>query len=160
MMSRKEVNEDLITIKNNFGETLFGDITYPEAVKEKNPAILLVHGFGVERNEDGLFDDLAFELSSNGYIVFRFDSSGCGESEGDYSKTSLSKLKNELGLIIKYIKSRKDVNKNKLGILAQSFGTVATIAFKPNVEAIVLMSSIAHPYEILKNIFSKNFNPE
>lgn len=158
MMDRKEIKEDLITIKNEYGETLFGDVTYPVYIKKENPAVLLVHGFGVDRNESGLFDDLALELSSQGYLVFKFDFSGCGESEGDFSKTSLTKLKNELCLIIEHIKSRKDVD--KLGILAQSFGTAVTIAFKPNVEAIVLMGSIAHPYKILKGIFSKNFNPE
>ena len=159
-MDRKEIKEDSITIKNNFGETLSGDVTYLTTMKEKNAAVLLVHGFGVDRNESGLFDDLALELSSNGYMVFRFDFSGCGESEGDYSETSLTKLKDDLGQIVEYIKSRKDVNKNKLGILAQSFGTAVVIALKPKVEAIVLMGSIAHPYEIFTDLFSEDFNPE
>lgn len=160
MMDRKEIKEDLITIKNDSGEALFGDVTYPTVMKEKNPAVLLVHGFGVDRNESGLFDDLALELSSHGYMVFKFDFSGCGESEGDYSETSLTKLKKEIGLIIQYIKTRKDVNENKLGILAQSFGTAVTIAFKPEVKAIVLMGSLAHPYESMKDLFSEDFNPE
>ena len=160
MKDRKEIKEDLITIKNDYGETLFGDVTFPAIMKEKNPAVLLVHGFGVDRNENGLFDDLALKLSSHGHMVFRFDFSGCGESEGDYSKTSLTKLKNELGLIVEYINSRIDVDKNKIGILAQSFGTAVTIVLKPKVEAIVLMGSIAHPHKILKNLFLEDFNPK
>ena len=82
---RLEIKEELVGINNNEGEYLHGDITFPEKPQEKNPAVLLVHGFGVERTEDGMFSDLAFKLSSAGYLVFKFDFSGCGDSEGDYS---------------------------------------------------------------------------
>ena len=35
--------------------------------------------------------------------MYRFDFSGCGESEGDYSKTSLSKLKSDLSKIVDFV---------------------------------------------------------
>ncbi len=157
-MDRREIKEEEVTIKNEQREILIGDITYPERMKEKNPTVLLVHGFGVDRHESFLFDDLTYELSSHGYLVYKFDFSGCGESEGDFSKTSLTKLKNELGLIIKHLKSKKEVG--KIGILAQSFGTSVTIALKPEVDAFVLMGSIASPYKILKDLFTEDFNPD
>ncbi len=154
-----EIKEELVQIRNKEGEYLFGDITFPENAQEKNPAVLLVHGFGVERNESGLFSDVASKLSNIGYLVFKFDFSGCGDSDGDYSETSLSKLKSDLETILDEIKRSYKVDKNRIGIVAQSFGTSVAVALKPDVKAMVLMGSIAHPYEILKGAFKENFDP-
>jgi len=159
MKQRMEIKEELVYVRNKDGEYLFGDITFPENTQEKNPAVLLVHGFGVERDESGLFSDIASKLSDVGYLVFKFDFSGCGESEGDYMETSLSKLKSDLEVILDFVKRYSQVDKNRVGILAQSFGTSVAVALKPNVKAMVLMGSIAHPYEIMKELFKEDFNP-
>lgn len=154
-----KTKEGLVRLRNKEGEYLRGDITFPENPQEKNPAILLVHGFGVERNESGLFSDIASELSNIGYLVFKFDFSGCGDSEGDYIETSLSKLKSDLETMLDFVKKHPLVDKDKIGILAQSFGTSVTVALKPNVKAMVLMGSIAHPYKMAKSLFKGDFNP-
>ena len=156
----KEIKEDQISIANEFGEWLFGDVTYPNKGDKNNPAIILVPGFGVDRHESGMFDDLSLKLSSQGYFVFKIDFSGCGDSEGDYSETSLTKQKGDLKKILKFVKTYKGVDRNRIGILAQSFGTAVTLALKPNVDAIVLMGSIAHPYELMKKLFTEDFNPD
>lgn len=156
---RIEVKEELVQVKNREGEYLIGDITFPERTRDECPAVLLVHGFGVERTEGGMFTELALKLSSAGYLVFKFDFSGCGDSEGDYSNTSLTKLKNDIKVMLDFVNKHPKVDKNRIGILAQSFGTAATVALKPDVNAMVLMSSIAHPYELMKNLFKEDFNP-
>lgn len=156
---RMEIKEELVEVKNKEGEYLLGDVTFPEKSQEKYPAVLLVHGFGVERTEDGLFSDLALELSGIGYLVFKFGFSGCGDSEGDYIETSLSKLKSDLEVMLDFVKKHPQVDKNRVGILAQSFGTSVAVALKPDVKAMVLMGSIAHPYEVAKRLFKEDFNP-
>ncbi len=156
---RLEIKEELVGLNNKKGEYLHGDITFPERSQEKNPAVLLVHGFGVERTEGGMFTDIALKLSSAGFLVFKFDFSGCGDSEGDYSETSLSKLVSDLGIMLDFVRKHPKVDKNKIGILAQSFGTSVTVALEPNVNAIILMGSIAHPHELMKELFKEDFNP-
>ena len=93
------------------------------------------------------------------FLVFRFDFSGCGESEGDYSETSLSKLKSDLSKIFEFVKSQSKVNSSRIGILGQSFGTAVTITLEPKVKCLVMMSSVAHPKETLIKLFGDGYNP-
>ncbi|HLD57540.1 MAG TPA: prolyl oligopeptidase family serine peptidase, partial [archaeon] len=70
------------------------------------------------------------------------------ERQGDYSQTSLSKQKSDLSKIVDFVKSQTNVDKSRIGIFAQSFGTPVIVALTPKVKAIVLMGSVAHPKEI------------
>lgn len=139
------MKETKVSILNEYNEKLVGIETAPSIEKEKYPTVLLVHGFGVTKEEGGMFDELAKNLAESGFLVYRFDFSGRGESEGDYSKTSLSKQKSDLSKILEFVKSQEKVDIANIGILAQSFGTPVTVALMPKVKTIILMGSIAHP---------------
>lgn len=139
------MQETKISVINENNEKLAGLETVPSVEKEKYPTVLLVHGFGVTKHEGGMFDEFSAHLASAGFLVYRFDFSGRGESEGDYSETSISKQKSELSRILEFVKSQEKVDTSRIGILAQSFGTPITVALAPNIQAIVLMGSIAHP---------------
>jgi len=141
--------ETKLSILNEYNEKLVGIETIPSVDKEKYPTVLLVHGFGVTKEEGGMFDELAEKLVEEKFLVYRFDFSGRGESEGDYSKTSLSKQKSDLSKILEFVKSQPKVDHSKIGILAQSFGTPITVALSPKVKAIILMGSISNPFEAL-----------
>jgi len=151
--------ETKISILNEFGENLIGLETVPIIKKDKYPTVVLVHGFGVTKEESGMFDDLAKSLSKKGILVYRFDFSGCGESEGDYSETSLSKLKSDLSKILDFIQSQSKVDKSKIGILSQSFGTATTITLAPKVKCLIMMGSVSHPRETLAKLFGNGYNP-
>ncbi|MDA2936229.1 alpha/beta hydrolase [Patescibacteria group bacterium AH-259-L05] len=143
------MKETKVSIFNEYNEKLVGIETVPSIEKETYPTILLVHGFGVRKEEGSMFDELAEELSEAEFLVYRFDFSGRGESEGDYRKTSLSKQKSDLSKILDFVKSQSKVDTSKIGILAQSFGTSVTVSQTPQVKALILMGSIAHPNEVL-----------
>ena len=145
------MRESKVSVLNGEGEKLVGIKSLPEEKRDKYPTVLLVHGFNDTKEEGGMFDKLAGHLTEGGFLVYRFDFSGCGESEGDYSKTSLSK-------ILKWVKSQKKVG--SIGILAQSFGTTATVALEPEVKALVLMGSISHPKEIISRLFGDGYQPD
>ena len=151
----KEMN---VSILNENNEKLVGIETAPSIKKEKYPTVILAHGFGVTKEESGMFDNIAQNLSKAGILVFRFDFSGCGESEGDYSETSLSKLKSDLSEILKFVKSQSKVDTSRIGILGQSFGTSTTITLEPNVKCLIMMGSIAHPKETLIKLFGEGYN--
>jgi len=137
--------ETKVSTINKYGEKLVGIETIPATNKEKYPAVILVHGFGVTKEEGGMFDELAEQLVKAGILVYRFDFSGRGESEGDYSETSISKQKSDLSSILEWLKKQPNIDVNKIGILAQSFGTPVTVALKPQIQALILMGSIADP---------------
>lgn len=153
------MKETKVSILNEFNEKLVGVETASSIEKEKYPTVILVHGFGVTKEESGMFDDLAKNLSAAGFLVYRFDFSGCGESEGDYSETSLSKLKSDLSKILEFIKSQPKVDTSKIGILGQSFGTATTITLEPKVKCLIMMGSTSHPKETLIKLFSDGYNP-
>lgn len=142
------MNEIVVSFVSSHGEKLVGRKTLPLSEGKKFPAVLLVHGFGVDKDEFGMFVDEAAELAKNGFVVFRFDFSGNGESEGDYSKTSISHLKTDLLDMLSWVKEQPDVEGEHVGIHAQSFGTPVTVAAMPSVQALVLMGSISHPQEV------------
>jgi hypothetical protein len=152
--------EKKVTILNEFGEKLIGLETIPAIEKEKYPTVILVHGFGVDKSESQMFDDLASNLSENGFLVYRFDFSGCGESDGDYSETSLSKLRLDLSKILEFVRKQSNVDVAKIGIHAQSFGTATTVALGPNIQCLVMTGSICHPKEIMTRLCGDGYHPE
>jgi fermentation-respiration switch protein FrsA (DUF1100 family) len=145
------MKETKVSILNGDNEKLIGIETTPSIEKGKYPTVLLVHGFGVTKEEGGMFDELAKNLADAGFLVYRFDFSGRGESDGDYSETSISKQKSDLAKILNFIKTQKIVDAERVGILAQSFGTPVTVALTPNVKTIILMGSVANPNTVSGN---------
>lgn len=143
------MHEEKIFILNSAGEKLIGIETLPNNANGKLAAVLLVHGFGVDKHEEGLFDGLAPRLAKTGFAVYRFDFSGSGESEGNYTNVTLTKLKLDLAKILEFTQGRPNVDKNRIGILAQSFGTSVVAALAPKVKAIVFTGSISTPKEIM-----------
>jgi len=156
------MKENKVEITNKFQERLKGLEDMPETVLDKCPTVILAHGFGGDKREVGMFDDVAKSLTENNFLVYRFDFSGSGESEGDYSKTSLTKLAGDLRSIIDFIKGRSKVDADKLALVGMSFGTSVAIALDaPEIKSYVLLGSVANPYEVLKNLFQEyTFNPE
>ncbi len=154
------MEETKVSILNENNEKLVGIETTPSIEKEKYPTVILAHGFGFTKEESGMFDNIAENLSEAGILVFRFDFSGCGESEGDYSETSLSKLKSDLSKIFEFVKLQPKVDSSKIGILGQSFGTATVITLEPDVKCLVMMGSVAHPKESLIKLFGDGYNPD
>ncbi len=155
------MKEIKVSTINGFNEKLVGIETIPSVKKSKYPTAILVHGFGSNKEEtNGGFNEFAKNLSAEGFLVYRFDFSGCGESDGDYSETSLSKLKSDLSKILEFVQSQSKVDNSRIGILGQSFGTATAITLEPKVKCIVLMSSIVNSKEILAELFGKGYNPD
>ena len=151
--------ERKVRIKNKLGETLVGLEDRPNETEEKYPTVILVHGFGATKEESGMFNEIANNLTNNGFLVYRFDFSGRGESEGDYSNTSLSKMRDDLEAILDFVKSQPLVETSRIGILAQSFGTPTTITLHPNIKSLALMGSFGHVKEVMSRLFGAGYNP-
>ncbi|MBW2999587.1 alpha/beta fold hydrolase [Candidatus Woesearchaeota archaeon] len=154
------MQEKKVSVLNDSNEKLVGLETKPSVEKEKYPAVILVHGFGATKEESGMFDELAEKLSEAGFLVYRFDFSGRGESEGDYSEISLSKLKSDLSKILDFVRTQEIVDNSRIGILGQSLGTPTIVTLEPKVKCLVMTSSTSNPKEILKELFGEGYNPD
>lgn len=154
------MSETRIEIQNKQNEKLIGIETKPDKKQVKYPTVILVHGFGVNKSESGMFDELAKHLAEDGIVSYRFDFSGLGESQGDYLETSLTKLKEDLDSVLNFVKSKPYLDQNKIGIHAQSLGTSTTIALHPEIKTIILTGAVAHPKDRLITSFGNGYNPE
>ncbi len=153
------MQEKKVFVLNKQGEKLAGIEALPNTNNGKFPAVILVHGIGVNKDEYGMFVNLQKKLTDQDIAVYRFDFSGCGESEGDILDTTLTKLRGDLEKILEFVREQKNVDRKQIGILAQSFGTSCTVALKPGVKCIVLMGSVAQPEKSLAKYFGENYNP-
>ncbi len=142
--------EEKLYFKNGEGLILCGVLTKPK--KEISKCIVLCHGIGADKDEAGVFTQLAKRLSKVGFNVFRFDFRGHGESEGNSIDMTVSGEKNDLEVAIKFM---QNLEYSKFGILGASFGGGAVSFFTSEhtniVKALVLMyalvdyQSILHP---------------
>ncbi len=139
------------------GITLAGTLTYPREGKDF-PVAILVTGSGAQnRNEELLghkpFLVLSDYLTRNGIAVLRYDDRGVGESGGKYATANLDNFTSDAASAISYVKTRKEINPKKFGIIGHSEG--GTIAFmlasekKHNLGFIVSMAGMAIPGDSL-----------
>lgn len=146
-------------IANSSGENLVCvevlPLEFEKTQRLSYPVAILCHGFAYFKEEDGFFTELAKRLSQSGYAVYYFDFSGCGESEGDYAQTSLTKLCSDLKSVLSFIKMRSYVDLGRLNLIGQSFGTNVLIASQlRSIHKMVLCGSFADPARVLSNLMS------
>lgn len=119
--------EEHVSYENpRVGITLSGTLTLPVS-KSPSPAVLLIASAGpCDRDEAGLghkpFLVLSDHLTRQGIAVLRFDKRGCGKSTGNYNKATSQDFANDVLAGIEYLKSRKDVNANQIGLIGHSEG--------------------------------------
>ena len=120
----------------------------------KWPTVLLVPGFHSDLHEWGYFDQISRGLVKVGFQVFRFSFSGSGKSGGKVYDITLSRQINELNDVLNWVRSEKEVDKQRLGLLAQSFGVATTIAALPLlVKSVVFTSGAYNPRRSLEDLF-------
>ena len=102
------------TNKNNIkiGGTLF------LPVGKVKKAIVLVHGSGGQDRNGyaSIIRLLADIFARNGVAVLTYDKQGVAESQGDWTGESFSQLADDALAGIDYLKSRKDLNFEKIGL--------------------------------------------
>jgi len=118
-----------VVFKNNLDSiSLAGTITYPK--KGSNfPAVILISGSGPQdRNSELLnhkpFLIIADYLTKRGIAVLRVDDRGTNETEGNYNQTGLNGFVNDTKSAFEFLKTRKEINHSKIGLIGHSLGGV------------------------------------
>ncbi len=143
--------EKKISFKNNRGQKLAGVLHTPQ--KKTDRAIIMAHGFGVDRDEYGEFVSAAKEFCGNGFAVLRFDFGGCGESEGKFVDMTIYKEVEDLKSAIKFI---RDKGYQRIGILGASTGGLISIIVtsQENINVLVLWNPNVYPKKTFEKYFS------
>ena len=122
-------NSENISFANKIDSvSLAGTFTFPKSGSDF-PAVILISGSGPQdRNSEVLnhkpFLVIADYLTNNGIAVLRVDDRGTGESEGVYNETGLDGFVRDTKSAVDYLKSRKEVNQSKIGLIGHSLGGV------------------------------------
>ncbi|MDL2245630.1 alpha/beta fold hydrolase [Parabacteroides sp. OttesenSCG-928-J18] len=137
---------------------LAGTLTLPEK-EGKYPAVVLVTGSGPQnRNEELMghkpFWVIADYLTRQGIVVLRYDERGVGESEGKYNECGIPDFAEDAAAAIAYLKNRKKVDSQKIGIIGHSEGgSIATLLAAQQVPAFIV--SLAGPGENGRDLMQK-----
>ncbi len=153
-----------LNFQNKTGQTLFARLELP---LDRHPIAfaLFAHCFTCNKNLAAV-RNISRALTQNGFGVMRFDFTGLGESEGDFSKTNFSSNVQDLIAASEALSENYEAPKLLIG---HSLGGAAVIfagAQIPSVEAIATIGAPASPdhvqhlfedslEEIQKNQFAK-----
>jgi len=118
-----------VTIKNEKANiTLAGTLTLPK--KEGiYPVVILITGSGPQNRDEELFGHKPFlvisdYLTRNGIAVLRYDDRGTAHSTGDFKTATTLDFASDVESAIAYLKTRKDINNKKIGLMGHSEGGV------------------------------------
>jgi fermentation-respiration switch protein FrsA (DUF1100 family) len=107
---------------------LSGTLTLPKK-EGVFPVVILISGSGPQnRNEELLghkpFLVLSDYLTKHGIAVLRYDDRGVAESKGDFKTATTADFATDVESAITYLKTRKDINSKKIGLMGHSEGGV------------------------------------
>lgn len=125
------VEEEVVFENTKANLVLAGTFTRPLG-SEKFPVVILISGSGRHDRDGSIpthkpFLVLSDYLTRKGIAVLRFDDRGFGESTGGFSKATTADFAQDVLSAVSYLKSRKDIDLKKNGLIGHSEGGI--IAF-------------------------------
>jgi len=142
---------DKVHFTNIDGESLTGIFDDPK--KPTDTCIIVCHGFASSKDFK-LIWHISDAIAQSGLCSFRFDFSGCGESEGEFRDSSYVKQKHDLHSAIDFVMKK---GYKKIVLVGHSMGgavSLMTAANDKRVIAVVDLAAPSHP----ERDFVKKFN--
>jgi pimeloyl-ACP methyl ester carboxylesterase len=152
-------NEEDVEYKNTEAAiTLAGTLTTPRK-GGPFPAVLLITGSGTQDRNEQIFNHrpflvLADYLTRRGIAVLRVDDRGIGGSTGSPVTATTRDFAGDALAGVQYLKSRKEVNPAKIGLIGHSEGGIIApmvAAESRDIAFIVLMAGTALPGKVIIN---------
>ncbi len=134
------------------GITLAGTLSLP-AKDGVYPAVILISGSGPQNRDEELLGHKPFlvlsdYLTKNGIAVLRYDDRGTALSNGDFKSAITADFATDASAALAYLKTRKEINTNKIGLMGHSEGGVIApliASTDKNVSFIVLLAGTGLP---------------
>ncbi|MCP3926444.1 MAG: alpha/beta hydrolase [Desulfobacterales bacterium] len=126
----------------------------------KGPVVIIQHGWS--HSKARMLPVAKEVLDKVGCSVFIFDSRGHGESDND-GPVTLLKMAEDLSSSINYLKTRKDVDMDNIGVFGHSIGGASTIlagSLDSRINAIVSTSAFADPVGVTIKYMKKFHIPK
>jgi hypothetical protein len=116
-----------VTFENKLaGISLAGTLTLPKK-EGVFPVVILISGSGPQNRDEELMGHKPFlvlsdHLTKNGIAVLRYDDRGTAQSKGDFKTATSADFATDVEAGIAYLKTRKEINKKKMGLIGHSEG--------------------------------------
>jgi uncharacterized protein len=129
--------------------TLAGTLTLPS--KEGSyPAVILISGSGAQNRDEEIsghkpFLIIADYLTTNGVAVLRYDDRGVGKSTGDFKAATTVDFATDVASAVTYLKTRKEINKAKIGLIGHSEGGIVAPMVASSSEDVSFIVLLAAP---------------
>lgn len=141
--------EDVIFRNEGAGITLAGTLSLPQT-GSKFPAVILITGSGPQNRNEELaghkpFLVIADYLTRHGIAVLRFDDRGTAQSGGNFQTSTSLDFATDVAAALKYLRSRKEINPKKTGLLGHSEGGLIAIMQAAKDKDISFIVSLAGP---------------
>lgn len=134
------MNYKKVSFSNDEGNELVGYLELP-LNQEPHTFVLFAHCFTCNKNFFAV-KNIARALSKNGYGVLRFDFTGLGESEGDFSDTNFSGNVADLLAAANYLKEEHSAPSLLIG---HSLGGAAVLFAAQQLDSVQAVATIGTP---------------
>jgi pimeloyl-ACP methyl ester carboxylesterase len=139
------ISEEVAFENKTVGITLAGTLTLPSAGNDFT-AVILITGSGSQNRDEEIvghkpFLVIADYLTRRGIAVLRCDDRGFGQSTGNSSTATTADFAEDVESAIAYLKTRKEINPRKIGLIGHSEGGVIApmVAARSNDVAFIVM---------------------
>lgn len=144
--------EEDVQVNGPGGIDLAGTFTRPKLGGPFTTAILL-SGSGPQDRDEALMGHRPFlvlsdSLTRAGFAVLRLDDRGTGKSKGIFAKTTYADKTADVQAAVLYLKSRKDVDATRIGVIGHSEGgTIGPMAAaeSKDIAFVVMMAGMGVP---------------
>lgn len=108
-------------------QKLFGVLHMP-LKKGKVPAVLICHGLaGNKTGRSRVYVKLSKELAKEGIASLRIDFRGCGDSDGEFSETTVTGFIQDALVSLQFLMNHENIDPKRLGLFGRSFGAVIAL---------------------------------
>ncbi len=110
------------------------------------PLVVLAHGHGGTRQENGAFTELASLLAEVGVASIRMDFPGCGDSTEAFTHNNITNMLQDVDAAFEFAIGQPGIDLGRIGMLGYSMGgrlAMLKIADEPAFRATVLWAPVA-----------------
>jgi len=141
------IEEKVNFVNKNANITLAGTFTRPKENK-KYPVAILISGSGPQDRDETIsqhkpFLVLADYLTKHGIAVLRYDDRGFGKSTGNHLDATTYDFALDVISAMDYLKTRDDINTNKIGLIGHSEGGIIAPLAANNTNGVAFIISLA-----------------